>query len=221
MMISPEWYFDENVKGKNQAEIKSTIRGLKNKIGRLKNIMEDPYYGTEIIIKPSESTQLFWTREYLKLAKQGLEELDVDYIPSRTELKAIKFQENIANIREIVFTIGGYFQGHKTYNVQFNEDELVVKFKHFDEKKEILLLDENNEVMDKKCFLGGMEKLYIGEWKRRYSTLDMICDGTQWELKVIYDNGMSTVKCDGDNVYPYNFDEFLILFGYEKNKAEV
>ncbi len=218
MMISPEWYFDENIKGKNQSEIKSAIRGLKNKIGRLKNIMEDPNYGTEFIIKPSESTKLFWTRKYLKYAKQGLEELGVEYIPSRAEFKAIKFQENIVNIREVVFTIGGYFQGHKTYNVQFNEDELFVKLKHFDEEKEIMLLDENDEAIDKKCFLGSIEKLYIGEWKRSYSTLDMICDGMQWELEIIYDNGMRTVKCDGDNVYPYNFDDFLELFNNIKEQ---
>ncbi len=217
MMINPEVYYEDNLKGKSLEEFKTVIRGLQIEIGKLKAVMEEPTLTTsnfEDIVEqyPDTSTQLWWTREYLKLAKQGLEELGVDYIPSRTELKAIKFQENIANIIEIVFTIGGYFQGHKTYNVQFIEDELVVKLKHFDEEKEILLLDENDEVMDKNCFLGSIEKLYIGEWKRSYSTLDMICDGTQWELEVIYDNGMRTVKCAGDNVYPYNFDELVKIF---------
>ena len=49
MMISPEGYYEFYLKGKTQEQIKSTIRGLKNEIGYLKNVMEHPDYGKEII----------------------------------------------------------------------------------------------------------------------------------------------------------------------------
>ena len=46
MMICPETFYDENLKGKSEREIHAVIRGLKQKIGRLKNIMEHPVAGT-------------------------------------------------------------------------------------------------------------------------------------------------------------------------------
>ena len=36
-----------------QEQIKSAIRGLKNEIGHLKNVMEHPDYGKEIIMHPT------------------------------------------------------------------------------------------------------------------------------------------------------------------------
>lgn len=44
MMISPEGYYEMNLKGKSEKEIRSAIRGLKNEIGHLKNTMEHPEY---------------------------------------------------------------------------------------------------------------------------------------------------------------------------------
>lgn len=39
MLISPEYYYEENLKGKTVQEIQSKIRGLKSKITRLKRKM--------------------------------------------------------------------------------------------------------------------------------------------------------------------------------------
>ena len=39
MMISPEGYYEENLKGKTKDQIMSAIRGLKQEIGLLKNTM--------------------------------------------------------------------------------------------------------------------------------------------------------------------------------------
>ena len=58
MMISPEYYYEEYLKGKNEKQILSAIRGLKNRIGHLKNAMENPNYGTEPMIHPSEDVQI-------------------------------------------------------------------------------------------------------------------------------------------------------------------
>ena len=53
MMISPEWYYEENLKGKTAKEIMTAIRGLKKQIGHLKNVMEHPEYINTIC--PSEA----------------------------------------------------------------------------------------------------------------------------------------------------------------------
>jgi len=52
-MISPEWYYEENLKGKTAKEIMTAIRGLKKQIGHLKNVMEHPEYINTIC--PSEA----------------------------------------------------------------------------------------------------------------------------------------------------------------------
>ena len=61
MMISPEGYYEEHLKGKTKEQIMTAIRGLKQEIGHLKNTMESPDYGKELIMHPSEETRLHWT----------------------------------------------------------------------------------------------------------------------------------------------------------------
>lgn len=75
MMISPENYYEEYLREKDAKQIMSIIRGLKNEMGRLKNIMEHPNYGTELKVCPSEPVRLSCTREYLERAKQALVEV--------------------------------------------------------------------------------------------------------------------------------------------------
>ena len=42
MMVSPEWYYEENLKGKTVDEIKSRIRSLKRKIRKLQKEIDNP-----------------------------------------------------------------------------------------------------------------------------------------------------------------------------------
>ncbi|GAA6292223.1 hypothetical protein F220043C3_06570 [Enterocloster asparagiformis] len=58
MMIRSEGHYEEYLKGKDEKQIMRAIRGLKQEIGRLKNIMESPDYDSKVIIKPSERTRL-------------------------------------------------------------------------------------------------------------------------------------------------------------------
>ena len=60
MTISPETFYNENLKGKSEAEILAVIRRLKQKIGRLKNIMEHPDYAP--FMCPSEDVQISCNR---------------------------------------------------------------------------------------------------------------------------------------------------------------
>ena len=221
MMISPEGYYEEYLKGKTEAQIMSAIRGLKQEIGRLKNTMESPEYGQDEIVHPSEDTRLHWTREYLERAKQAYAEAGGTYTLSKSEEKATDFDSKMDFISKITFSIGGFFGGYRSYVVELS-DEFKAYTKLWDDEEPLVLLDENNEPFKKETYIAALTDLHIGEWRRRYSTRRFgytVCDGTQWELEFEYNNGHKPVRFDGDNSYPYNFDKFQMLFGIDETEV--
>lgn len=223
MMISPEAYYGEYLKGKTKEEIMTAIRGLKQEIGHLKNSMENPDYGVKPIIHPSEDTRIYWKREYLKKAKQAYAEAGGTYTLSKSEEKVADFDANIESISKITFNIGGYFGGYRSYIVELSE-ELKAYTKFWEDEEPLLLLDDDNEEpFTKNTFIAALKELHIGEWRRRYSTKRfgyMVLDGTQWELEFEYNNDHKPVRFDGDNSYPYNFDKFQMLFGIDVTEED-
>ncbi|HFI0003322.1 TPA: hypothetical protein ACGOTC_000463 [Streptococcus suis] len=222
MMISPEGYYGEYLKGKTKEEIMTAILGLKQEIGHLKNSMENPDYGVKPIINPSEDTRIYWKREYLKKAKQAYAEAGGTYTLSKSEEKAADFDANIESISKINFNIGGYFGGYSTYIVELSE-EFKAYTKLWENVEPLVLLDDNKEPFIKDTFIGALKELHIGEWRRHYTTKRfgyMVLDGTQWELEFEYYNGHKPVRFDGDNSYPYNFDKFQMLFGIDVTEED-
>jgi len=188
MMISPEGYYEEYLKGKTKEQIMTAIRGLKQEIGRLKNTMESPDYGQEEIVHPSEDTRLHWTREYLERAKQAYAEVGGTYTLSKSEEKAADFDSNMDFISKIIFSIGGYFGGYRSYVIELS-DGLRAYTKLWEDEEPLVLLDEDDEPFTKETFIAALADLHIGEWRRRYSTLRFgytVCDGTQWEFEFEY-----------------------------------
>jgi len=223
MMISPESYYEEYLKGKTKEQIMTAIRGLKQEIGRLKNTMESPDYGAEMIVHPSENTRLHCTREYLKRAKQAYAEAGGTYTLSKSEQKAADFDANMDAICNMTFSIGGYFGGYRSYIVELT-DGLKAYTKLWEDEEPLSLRDDDNEEpFTKETFISALKDLHIGEWRRRYSTERFgytVCDGTQWELEFEYSNGHKPARFNGDNSYPYNFDKFQMLFGIENTGEE-
>lgn len=123
MMICPETYYEMNLKGKDEKQLLSAIRGLKNEIGHLKKVMEHPDYKNTPIMHPSESVRVSCTREYLTRAIQALEEVGGTYQPSKAELKAKEFQDNLEYLSKITFEIGGFFDGITRYVIEFQGDK--------------------------------------------------------------------------------------------------
>lgn len=69
MMISPEGYYEMNLKGKSPSQIVTCIRGLKKEIGHCKNVLENPDdFSEENSIFPRPDTRLCCTRLYLDRA---------------------------------------------------------------------------------------------------------------------------------------------------------
>jgi len=169
MMISPESYYEEYLKGKTKEEIMTAIRGLKQEIGHLKNSMENPYDGMKTVIHPSEDIRIYWSREYLDIAKQAYVEAGGTYTLSKSEEKAADFDANINAICKITFNIGGYFGGYSTYIVELSE-EITAYTKLWEDEEPLLLLDDNEEPFTKNSYIAALKELHIGEWRRRYTT---------------------------------------------------
>ena len=216
MMISPEVYYEQQLKGKTKEQIMRVIRGLKQEIGHLKNMMENPDYAQESVIHPSEGVRLDCTREYLGKAKQAYTEVGGIYSMSKAEEKAAGFELNMNSIFKITFGIGGFFGGYRSYVVEIS-DNLKAYTKLWEDEESLILFDnENEEPFTKDAFLAALANFHIGEWRRRYTTLRFgytVCDGTQWEMEFEYNNGHKPVRFDGDNAYPYNFNKLKMLFG--------
>jgi hypothetical protein len=223
MMISPESYYEDNLREKDAKQIMTIIRGLKNEMGRLKNIMEHPDYGTELTVCPSEAVRLSCTREYLERAKQALVEAGGTYTPSQAELRALDFTDSIDHISKFSFSIGGYFGGYNTYVANLFGNELKFESQHWEISKSMGVFDEDGEPLSRETFLEGIRKLHMGEWMRSYSLKRfgyMVLDGTQWEVEIEYDNGHRNVRFDGDNSYPYNFNDLKVLFGIQEDSQD-
>jgi len=223
MMISPESYYEENLKGKSKDQIMRAIRGLKQEMGRLKNTMESPDYGQELIVHPSEATRIHWTREYLERSKQAYAETGGTYALSKSEEKAADFDSNMEFISKITFNIGGFFGGYRSYVVELS-DELRTYTKLWEDEKPIILLDADNEqIFTKATFISTLADIHIGEWRRSYSTKRfgyMGRDGTQWELEFEFSKCHKPLRFNGDNAYPYNFDKLKLLFGIDDTDDE-
>lgn len=215
-MISPEGYYEEYLKGKTKEQIMAAIRGLKQEIGHLKNIMESPDYS--IIIHPSGDTRIYWSYKYLERAKLAYAEAGGTYILSKSEKRAADFDENMKAIYKLTFSIGGYFGGYRDYVVELSDDIRAYTKLWEDEEPLVLLSADNGESFTKTTFIAVLGELHIGEGRRSYSTKRFgytVCDGTQWELGFEYNNGYKPVRFSGDNSYPYNFDKFQRLFGID------
>ena len=80
MMASPEWYYEEYLKGKSADEIRSQIRSLQRKIRQLQKEVDNPNLDG-CMIQPRPYVQLEMHRLYLQKAKEAL--MDVIAIESQ------------------------------------------------------------------------------------------------------------------------------------------
>ncbi len=222
MMVSPEGYYETELKGKTAEDIAKKIRGLKNEIGRLKRIIETPDDGTRTFICPDERTRLWCARLYLERAIAAYEEAGGKYQPSKAEQRASAFDKAIPTIARLIFTIGGYFGGFETRTFTLTDDHLRMDIDLSMLHKPSNFYIEPDYLMSKEDFLDGFRELHIGEWRRRYDASDygfLVVDGTQWSLTIEYRDDRKK-EYDGSNAYPYNFDRFCELIGYEEESED-
>ena len=215
MMISPEAFYEYELKGKSQREIFRVIRSLKREINRLKRAVEETWLTeemSELTMCPSPLTRIKCSKDYLKQAIQAYEETGEKYQPTKAEQKAMEFDRALESLCRLKFSIGGFFGGNetRTFTVSGNN----------------VLLDVGlGPVPDspnwpeycpytREEFISRLRDLLIGEWKKSYYN-PCVCDGTQWELEIQYEDGRKPIRIYGSNAYPYNFDDLTELLGVE------
>lgn len=71
MMMDPEWYDEEYLKGKSADQIRSRIRSLQRKIRQLQKEVDNPNSDGWMIC-PGPEVQLEMHRLYLQRAKEAL-----------------------------------------------------------------------------------------------------------------------------------------------------
>lgn len=218
MMISPEAYYEMNLKGKDKEYILSAIREMQAEIAHLKELMENPVHKDRPIIHPSEGVQIKWTREYIARAIQAYEELGGIYHLSEQEKYDMEFQRSIGNISKITFEIGGFFEGRTESVIEFTGSEArLSQYKTFD-------CDQKEIVLDREEVLDALEQLHIGEWEKCYDPIRFgycVLDGTQWNVSFEYSNEKDKLEISGSNDYPYNFNGFAEIFDIENPDDEM
>jgi hypothetical protein len=210
MLISPEHYYEENLKEKTVQEIRSRIRVLKTRITRLKRKIENVDDIAQIVMNSSQETQMAYTRLYLERVKQALVEAGETYKPSKAEQKADAFNASLLSIDEIRFSIGGFFGGYEKKTLTFDEKHLYMESSF---STSLYATDNVEKTKDfpfsKDEFLSQLKELHIGEWDSRYDSLAL--DGTQWHLGIYFSNVHEDVEIYGSNAYPYNFNKLCEL----------
>ena len=214
MMISPGGFYDE-VKDKSIEEIESEIRKLKRTISRLKREIEDPRSEPERMC-PSKSTVIYWSREYLEMAKKALADVGGEYKETKEENCARGFLKRLPQLKRLELEIGGFFSGWEKYVIEVDGDSL--------KRDNVMALSDldDPEVETREALLEYLRDMHLEEWRKDYNPERYgvsILDGTQWSLRLQYDDG-KTREYAGDNVYPWNFEELCRLYGFEWNRYE-
>ena len=221
MMLNPETYYEEYLKGKTAEQIMSKIRSLKREINYLKNTMEHPEY--QCMRHPREDVRIWCNRLYLERAKQALAQAGGSYVPTKAELRAQEFHANIPYISKVEFCIGGFFEGFETRSYIIDGDNVHMDAAHSHISKFPDANEGGLEKTDKEAFLQELADLHIGEWRRTYDPSRFgyaVLDGVQWHLYIYFSNEHRTVKIHGSNDYPYNFHELAELFGFDEWKFQ-
>ena len=80
---------------------------------------------------------------------------------------------------------------------------------HPDEESNPVLIVEEVKLTEEQLniFWDDLDKLKVWDWNRDYTNLE-IMDGTEWRLKIKKPKKRS-IKTEGQNAYPNNFDDFL------------
>ena len=159
-------------------------------------------------------------REYLSVAKRALIEAGGMYKPTKSELKAMVFEENIPYISRVVLSVGGFTMGYDKRVAEIVDGQVHLfaeKFPISDGPEEI------EHDLTKQEFEDFLHSLHLGEWRRSYDLYRYgmaVMDGVQWELTLYFSNGHKVVTYHGDNAYPYNFREVLDWFDISLDEEE-
>ncbi len=105
----------------------------------------------------------------------------------------------IKTLEYFLFNIGGYFDGYNEIRIQGDLFETSKSKQDY-----INILPEPSvslPVALKKELIEVLNEIHLPKWNRRYYNNE-ICDGTQWELEIKYNNRKTSKISLGSNEYP-------------------
>ena len=155
--MSPDTYYEFELKGRSKTHILKEIRSLRKNIKNQKEIIEYSRIKPTQWTAPSPFVGIEMNRLYLKEAKKALEELNEIYKPSRIEKKALKFNENINYLKSIRLEMGSFFEGYNTSKIEISKTDPVITITDFEDR----LL--NRFPVNKIDFLKSLSNFYIDE----------------------------------------------------------
>ena len=213
--------FENEIKGRSGKEIRAYIRELREDMQAVKDMMECPDgRGLEPRYDPTAELRLERDRECMKLCIREIEENGAGYKPDKAERRAMAFQAELEHISKVSFSIGGFFEGTTEYCIEFCDEAIRCSFSSMfgdrEDEKRCLTTMEGNHILTKSEFIQYLSSLHMGEWLEEYYPERFgiaVCDGTQWEIRIEYDDGTGAAEFYGSNSYPYNFERFQYLFG--------
>ena len=196
MMISPESFYEMELKGKTVPELRAILFRLRTEIGKIHDIMEGKCPPEEMI-DPSPLVQLSCIREYFALTVRALKEQGFIYKPTSQEKRISELYAAMDNIKSIDFQIGGFHSGYRTATLSIHPETKVVTLNSVEQSE-----DDSDNIM----YL--LQQLYLPEWKCEYVDLSVL-DGIQWKLIITFHGEVKPFTASGSNAYPYNFHELL------------
>jgi len=117
MMISPNSFYEDNLKGKTKEEVLSVIKGLKRDITSLNKDLFKP----KINIFPNPAVIIDFDKEYLALAIKTYTELGGNYVLTKAEQKEAAFDNKLAQIEKIELSWEGDIYELTQDNLDFEE----------------------------------------------------------------------------------------------------
>ena len=206
MMLEPEEYYENYLKGKTSDQIMTQIRSLKRKINRLQNVMDHPDYPYRTdVIDPDEGVQVYMYREYIKRAKTALEEAGVVYTMTKAEQREAAIEASMPYASKVIFSKGCYLTGGIAKIFTIGENTLFASTQTFLHIEEPDLLDISEY---REEFLEELADLHLERWRRHYDLYRYgmaVMDGESWKLEIQFSNGHRPLKITGENAYPFAF----------------
>jgi len=119
-------------------------------------------------------------------------------------------------IRELLFCISGYMGISECVHLDVQKYGKILRY-----SPQVFLNEVDRKLGNSKVslfpveekwndFNGDLLSCYFMDWKRSYFNPDVL-DGTQWELTVTFDNGITVVR-DGSNDYPPHWKKLIQTF---------
>ena len=214
MVVTPQMYYEDHIEGKSAVDIRNEITKLNNAIEKLKYKMEDPcaLYEYTIETSPDDDMILYFMRLYRKRAIAALNEMNEEYELSQEEKDDLAFKELMPCIKRMELRVNGYSAlSHRVMTVTVDGDFIKIDRDWAFDNREM-------EVVETERVFALLEDLHLGEWREEYLPEIyeiVIMDGISWDLEICFSDNVPSKHIYGSNVYPYNFYEFLEIFGAE------